>query len=78
MHIKSKHFHGGDRVLLYDNTFLKHPGKLRTHWLGRCIVMQITEEGIVQLQNLDGTPFNRMVNGIRLKSYQDSHTLFNW
>ena len=33
-HIKSKTFHIGDLVLLYDSRFIKFPGKFKTHWLG--------------------------------------------
>jgi hypothetical protein len=34
IHIKKKSFKQGDLVLLYDNKFVKHLGKFRTHWLG--------------------------------------------
>ena len=30
-HIKKKQFAEGDLVLLYNNKFMKHPGKLRMH-----------------------------------------------
>jgi hypothetical protein len=33
-HIKKKAFKQGDLVLVYDNKFMKHIGKLRTHCLG--------------------------------------------
>jgi hypothetical protein len=33
-HIKKKEFKQGYLVLLYDNKFMKHLGKFRTHWLG--------------------------------------------
>ena len=35
-HIKSKAFKEGDLVLLYDNKFVKFPGKFHMHWLGPC------------------------------------------
>jgi len=34
-HIKRKAFKEGYLVLLYENKFVKHPGKFRTHWLGQ-------------------------------------------
>jgi hypothetical protein len=33
-HIRRKAFKHGDFLLLYDSKFMKHPRKLRTHWLG--------------------------------------------
>jgi hypothetical protein len=31
---RRKAFKQGDLVLLYENKFMKHPGKFKTHWLG--------------------------------------------
>jgi hypothetical protein len=39
-HIKSKIFAQGDKVLLYDSPYQKHPGKLCMHWLGPFIVVK--------------------------------------
>ena len=74
-HINNKQFHIGDRGLLYDSKVLKDPGKLKTHWLGPYVVIQITEGGVVKLQKLDGTPFKWLVNGSQQNPYQDSHSL---
>ena len=41
-HIKEKSFHLGDLVLLHDNKFMKHLGKLYIHWLGPYLVNSIT------------------------------------
>ena len=49
---------------MYDNKKFKHPGKLRTHWLGPYIIMKITDGGAVKLLKLDGTEVQGMVNGI--------------
>ena len=49
---------------MYDNNFFKHPGNLRTHWLGPYIVTNITDGGAVKLLKLDGTEVQGMVNGI--------------
>ena len=73
-HIKFKQFHLGDFVLLYDNKFLKHPGKLQIHQLGPYVVIHITDSGAIHLQQLDGMPFDELVNGSRQKPYQDSCT----
>ena len=54
-HTKSKHFEVGGLVFMYDSKFFKHPGKLRTHWLGTYIITKITNGGVIKLQMLDGT-----------------------
>ena len=46
-HIKCKQFQVGGLVLLYDSKFFKHPGKLRTHWMGPHVVINITEGGAI-------------------------------
>ena len=33
-HIQNKHFQVEGLVLLYDTKFLKHVGKMKTHWMG--------------------------------------------
>jgi hypothetical protein len=45
-HIKKKSFKQGDLVLVYDNKFMKHPGKFRTHWLGPYEVAYVMEGGV--------------------------------
>ena len=37
-HIKNKKFSVEGLVLMYNNNFFKHPGKLKTHWLGPYVV----------------------------------------
>ena len=70
-HIKTKQFKVGALVLMYDNKFLKHPGNLKTRWLGPYVVVHITEVGAVKLHKLDGTMVAGMINGSRLKPYRD-------
>ena len=70
LHIKNKQFQQGDLVLLYDNKFMKHLGKLQMHWLGPYIVHSITSGGAVQLQQLDGAVLPTFINGSRLKPYR--------
>jgi hypothetical protein len=47
-HIKKKKFKEGDQVLLYDNKYLQHPGKITMHWLGPYQIKTITDGGAVQ------------------------------
>ena len=71
-HIKKKSFKQGDLVLLYDNKFMKHLGKFRTHWLGPFEVAYVTEGGVAQLKTLKGEWKDGLVNGSRLKLYCDN------
>jgi hypothetical protein len=71
-HIKKKSFKQGDLVLVYDNKFMKHPGKFRTHWLGPYEVSYVTEGGVAQLKTLNGEWKEGLVNGSRLKLYYDN------
>jgi hypothetical protein len=68
-HIKSKIFVQGDKVLLYENRYQKHPGKLCMHWLGPFIVAEIRHSGVVKLAQLDGILRPGWVNGAYLKPY---------
>ena len=72
-HIRSKNFQIGDLVLLYDSKFIKFPGKFKTHWLGPYQIQQVTEGGVVQLNQLNGVLLPTWINGSRLKLYRDSH-----
>ena len=74
-HIKRKNFEVGGLVLMYDSHFFKHPGKLKTHWLGPYVVKEITHRGEMKLENLDGIEVKGLVNRIRLKPYFDSYEL---
>ena len=62
-------------MLVYDNKFFKHPGKLRTHWLGPYVVAHINDAGIVKVQKMDGTYITCMVNGSQLKLYYNIHNI---
>ena len=57
-------------MLLYDNKFMKHPGKLQMHWIGPYLINSITLGGAVQLQQLDGAILPKLVNGSSLKPYR--------
>ena len=73
-YIKSKIFHTGDLVLLYDSKFVKFPGKFQTHWLRPYQIQQVTEGGAVQLSKLNGELVPTLINGSRLNLYSDSHS----
>jgi hypothetical protein len=53
-HIKHKLFAQGDFMLLYDNKYQKHLGKLQMHWLGPFLVVEIHESIDFKLAQLDG------------------------
>ena len=57
---------------MYDNKCFKHPGKLKTHWLGPYVVKEIIDGGAVKLEKLDGMKVRGLVNGIWLKPYFDN------
>jgi hypothetical protein len=71
-HIKKKAFKQGDLVLVYDNKFMKHPGKFITHWLGPYEVVYVMEGGVAQLNTLNGEWKEGLVNESRLKLYYDN------
>ena len=76
-HIKSKEIKEGDLVLLYDNKFAQFPGKFCMHWLGPYQVGHVIEGGVASLARFDGTMLPTLVNGSRLKLYQDSPPNFS-
>jgi hypothetical protein len=57
---------------MYDNNFIKHPGKFRMHWLGTYEIVYVTEGGVVQLKSLKGNWKEGLENGSLLKLYYDS------
>jgi hypothetical protein len=77
MHIKKKAFKQADLVLVYDNKFIKHLGKFRTHWLGPYEVAYVTEGGDAQLNTLKGEWKERLVIGSRLKLYYEKQKPHN-
>jgi hypothetical protein len=68
-HIKTKVFTQGEKVLLYDNQYQKHPGNLRMHLLGPFIVVEIRPLGAFRLVQLYGMLRQRWVNDVHLKPY---------
>jgi len=56
-------------VLLYDNRFNKFPGKLHTRWLGPYKVVNVWENGSLQLVDMEGEELSTRTNGARVKRY---------
>ena len=56
---------------MYDSKFLKHPDKIKMHWLGPYVVMHLNEVGTVKLHKLDAIPVTGMIKGSWLKPYHD-------
>ena len=61
-----------DWVLLYDNRFNKFPGKLHTRWLGPYKVVNVWDNGSLQLQDMEGEDLPTRTNGARVKKYFSS------
>jgi hypothetical protein len=59
-------------VLVYENKFMKHRGKFRTHFLGPYEVAYVTEGGFSQLKTLNQEWKEGLVNGSWLKLYCDN------
>ena len=52
---------------MYDSKFSKHLRNMKTHWLGPYVVKEITNEGAIKLEKLDGTEVRALINGSRMK-----------
>ena len=74
-HIRINPFKFKGLVLLYENKFCKHLGKLKTHWLGPYLIAHITDAGAIKLHKIDGTYIVGMVNGSHLKPYYDGRDM---
>jgi hypothetical protein len=57
--IHQKILQPGSLVLLYDNKYLQHPGKLHMHWLGLFQLVYISEAGVHQAGNPTRTTTQR-------------------
>jgi hypothetical protein len=68
--IKNKQFQKGNWALLYDSRFKEFQGKLRTRWLGPYEVDTVFPNGTVRLLTIDDSRTPLLVNGHRLRLYQ--------
>lgn len=68
--IKHKKFEKGNWALLYDSRFENFQGKLRTRWLRAYEVDTIFPNGIVRLLTIDDSRTPLLMNGYRLRLYQ--------
>lgn len=62
--IAHKGFEEGDQVLLYNSRLSFFPGKVRSRWIGPCIVTTTFPSGAVKIQYKDD---QFIVNGAHLK-----------
>ena len=60
----------GGLVLLYDNRHEQFPGKPQTRRMGLYRVMETFENGLLQLENLQGNWLGTKVNDSRVKQYR--------
>lgn len=68
--IKDKKFQEGDLALLYGSRYKDFKGKLRTRWLGPCVIESCHNKGSVQIKTIDAKTIPLLVNGHRLKVYK--------
>ena len=61
----------GDIALLYNIQVKGKQKKIHTEWMGPHIVEEIHANGSVRLRTLQGIVFWKLVNGARLKRYQN-------
>jgi hypothetical protein len=69
--IKKKQFKVGDWALLFDSRFKDFKGKFNTHWLGPYEIEVVFNNGSVKIQTIDDEKVSFLVNGHRLKLYQN-------
>ena len=70
--LRKTNFHSEVLFLCTTIKKFKHPGKLKTHWLGPYVVKEITNGGPVKLEKLDGMEVRWLINGSLLKPYFDN------
>ncbi|XP_049397367.1 uncharacterized protein LOC125861543 [Solanum stenotomum] len=58
---------GTPRVIISDKGLRLFPGKLKSKWMGPFIRVHVFSQGMVELENENGTIFK--VNGQRIKIY---------
>jgi hypothetical protein len=66
----------GDSVLLFDSRHQKFPGKLHISWMGPYKVLDVFENGSLQLGMLEGEPLPTRTNGTRVRKYHDLKEYF--
>jgi hypothetical protein len=59
----------GSLVLMYDNKYLQHLGKLLMRWLGPFRLVYISEAGVTKQAIVQGQSLKGLINGSRLKVY---------
>jgi len=67
--LKRTQFSVGGLALLFDSKYQDFMGKLQTRWMGPYKILQIFENGTIQLEPIDGSRIVMLVNGHRLHPY---------
>jgi hypothetical protein len=63
-----KEFHVGQKVLIYNSRLKLFPGKLKSRWVGPCVVTKVFPHGALEVHN-SGNNQTFTVNGHRVKPY---------
>ncbi|XP_058784130.1 uncharacterized protein LOC131658896 [Vicia villosa] len=66
--VRSKEFHEGQMVLLFNSRLKLFPGKLKSKWSGPFVVREVRNYGAIVVED-PKTKANWTVNGQRLKVY---------
>ena len=67
--LRKKTIQANDLVLVYDSRYQKFPGKLHTRWTGPYKVLNVWENGSLQLVDFEGEELATRINGARFKKY---------
>ncbi|XP_070020829.1 uncharacterized protein [Nicotiana sylvestris] len=69
-HIQHRKFKPGQEVLLFNSRLKLFPGKLKSHWAGPFVVVNVTPHGTVELRDINSSG-TFLVNGQQVKQYWD-------
>ena len=67
--IKKNQFNTGHWALLFDSRFKIFKGNLTTRWMGPYEVVIAFDNGSVKIKTIDGSQISFVVNGHRLRLY---------
>jgi hypothetical protein len=69
--IRFEKVYKGDTVLLYDSRHHKFPGKLHIAWMGPFQVLEVFDNGLLQLGTMEGEALPTRTNGSRIHKFHD-------
>lgn len=70
-HLKKMNFKQRQIVLRYNEKNKIKLGQFKVRWLGPFRILEIKENGAIKLSTLDNTPIRDLVNGSKLKAYEE-------